>query len=411
MLDWLKKSLWLFGGSQTGAVERRQIGNGGNGYRINTAGLDLPAVTEEDSLTISSVYACVNLIARNLATLPLSVYKIADTASVKNTSHPLHWLLHDSPNASMSSFDWRCATFANELLWGNAFTWIAFDVTGKPMALYPLRSDRMTVEVSGGEVSYVYRTANNRTVRYTSAEIIHHKHFTLDGVVGISPIEQARRTLQFSQQIERFGTSLFANGARPSGVLTHPGQLSPEAAQRLRENFEKTYSGPDKAGKLIVLEDGLSYSQTSINPVDAEFLASRKFSVSEIARIFGVPEVLIGQIDRPTYGSIADLKNHFLTFTLLPIIKSFEQALNNKLFPAGSQHYAQMNFDGFLRADQKTRYEAYQIGRNIGVYSVNEIRALEEMGPVDGGDTRMEPLNHVPLGTQAAQAPAQIPAA
>lgn len=396
MIDWLKKSLWLFGGRAAQNKQSAQIGNGG--IRYVTAN-DLPAVDEAGSLAISAVYACVNLIARNLATLPLSVYKASGEASVKNSTHPLHWLLHDQPNPAMTSFDWRCATFANDLLWGNAFTWIQRDVTGKPMALYPLRSDRMTVEVGGADVQYVYRTGS-RQVSYDASEIIHHKHFTLDGVMGISPIEQARRTLQMSQAVEQFGTALFQNGARPSGVLSHPGQLSAEAAQKLRENFDRVYSGPDKAGKLIVLEEGLAYSQISINPVDAQFLESRKFSISEVCRIFGVPEALVGQIDRPTYGSLADMKDHFLTFTLLPIIKSFEQSLNAKVFGAGSQHYAKLNFDGFLRADQKTRFEAYKLGREMGVYSVNDIRRLEEMSDVDGGDTRIEPLNHAPLGSR-----------
>lgn len=401
MLNWFKKSLWLFGGSNAGGNRQSSsVGNGG--IRYITSGNDLPAVDETGSLAISAVYACVNLIARNLATLPLSVYKAAGEASLKNPTHPLHWLLHDQPNPAMTSFDWRCATFANELLWGNAFTWIQRDVTGKPMALYPLRSDRMTVEVDGSEVSYVYRSGS-RQVRYDASEIIHHKHFTLDGVMGISPIEQARRTLQMSQAVEQFGTALFQNGARPSGVLSHPGQLSAEAAQKLRENFDRVYSGPDKAGKLIVLEEGLAYSQISINPVDAQFLESRKFSISEVCRIFGVPEALVGQIDRPTYGSLADMKDHFLTFTLLPIIKSFEQSLNAKVFGAGSQHYAKLNFDGFLRADQKTRFEAYKLGREMGVYSVNDIRRLEEMSDVDGGDTRIEPLNMGPLGSRQDQ--------
>ncbi len=397
MLNWLTKStLWLFGGSNRGNV---QTANVGNGYRMFTGGNELPIVDEASSLAISAVFACVNLIARNLATLPFSVYKESGGASIKNSTHPLHFLIHDQPNSVMTSFDWRCAVFANELLWGNAFTYIQFDVTGKPIALYPLRSDRMSVEVEGADVSYVYSTGN-RKVRYATNEIIHHRHFTLDGVMGVSPIEQARRTLQMSQAVERFGTALFANGARPSGVLTHPGQLTVEAANRLRENFDRNYSGSDKAGKLIVLEEGLQYSQISINPVDAEFLASRKFQVSEICRIFGVPEALVGQIDRPTYGSLADMKDHFMTFTLLPIIKSFEQSVNSKLFGTGSQHYAQMNFDGFLRSDMKTRYEAYQIGRTAGILSPNECREWENLPPIEGGDTYIEPLNHGPLGSR-----------
>lgn len=396
MFDWLKKSgLWLWGGSSTGTVERTTVGNGG--IRYSTGGNDLPSVDEAGSLAIGAVFACVNLISRNLATLPFSVYKAVGEASVKHPQHFLHSLVHDQPNPAMTSFDWRCAVFANELLWGNAFTWIQSDVTGKPMALYPLRSDRMTVEVNGANVAYIYQTGS-RKIRYEAHEICHHKHFSLDGVMGISPIEQSGRTLQLSQAVEKFGSATFANSARPSGLLTHPGALSAEAAQRMRENFDKAYSGPDRAGKLIVLEEGLSYTPVSFSPVDAEYISATKLSVSGIARIFGVPEVLIGQLDRPTYGSIADLKNHFLTFTLLPLIKSFEMSLNAKLFDPGAEYYARMNFDGFLRADQKTRFESYQIGRNIGVYSVNDIRALEQMSPVDNGDTRIEPLNMTPLG-------------
>jgi len=398
VFNWLKKSLRLFGGSS--AKQSVNIGNGG--IRYISSPNDLPRVDEEGSLAIGSVYACVSLISRSLASLPLSVYKAASEASVKNPTHPLHWLLHDQPNPAMTSYEWRFATTANQLLWGNAFTWIQRDVTGKPMALYPLRSDRMTVEVEGSEISYVYRTGS-RVVRYDSSEIAHFKGFSLDGVIGLSPISLASRTMQMSNAVEQFGTALFANGARPSGMLSHPGQLSAEAATKLREQFEKTYSGPDKAGKLIVLEEGLVYSQISINPVDAEWLSSRKFQVSEICRIFGIPEVLIGQMEKAMFGSIADLKSFFLTFTLLPIIKSFEQSLNAKLFGAGSQHFAKLNFDGFLRADQKTRFESYRIAREIGVFSVNDIRRLEELSDVEGGDDRLEPLNFAPLGSRKAE--------
>ena len=357
---------------------------------IRGTDLDISAsvtVNEETALTTTAVYACVKVIAESIASLPLHLIKEQDSVRIRARDHPLYRVLHDLANDETTSLNFRETMLASLLLWGNAYARIERKA-GHVTALWFLSPQRMDVERDNksGRIVYRYTSDEGQTIEYSSKEIFHVIGFSLDGVKGISPIRQARQTIGLTMATEEYGAKFFTNGARPGGVLETDGVV--KDPERLRAAWNAQFQGSRNGHRVAVLEEGVKYHTIGIPPDEAQFLETRKFQLSEICRIFRVPPHMIADLDRATFSNIEHQAIEFVQHTLRPWIVRFEQAIYKCLLSQEERHlyYARFNVDGLLRGDYTSRMQGYAIGRQNGWLSANDIRGLEDMNPIDGGD-------------------------
>jgi HK97 family phage portal protein len=347
------------------------------------------SVTENTALNTTAVYACVKVIAESIASLPFHL--IRETGGVRNRArdHPLYGVLHDLANEETTSLNFREAMLASLLLWGNAYARIERDNNGHVSALWFLKPRNVEVERSKVTGKIVYRYTDEDTGQLTelsAREVFHVLGFSLDGLKGISPIRQARQTIGLTMATEEYGAKFFSNGARPGGVLETAGVV--KDPERLRAAWNAQFQGSRNGHRVAVLEEGVKYHTIGIPPDEAQFLETRKFQLSEICRIFRVPPHMIADLERATFSNIEHQAIEFVQHTLRPWIVRFEQAVYKSLLNEYERqtYYARFNVDGLLRGDYASRMQGYAIGRQNGWLSANDIRGLEDMNPIDGGD-------------------------
>lgn len=356
-------------------------------------------VTEEKALGIDAVFACVNLYARTLASMPLLLYEKTPDGKRRAVNHPLYRLLHNEPNPNMTSHNFRKIMEASLKLWGNAYAWIEFDNSWRVKYLWPLLPSNVFPQRSlqTGELFYDAVLYNGESRRFRAYEMVHIPGLGFDGISGRSPVRQFAETMGFNLDIKSYGRKFFKNGARPSGVLQHPGSLSEEAQKRLENKFDKRYSGIENTGKTILLEEGMTYHQIGVPPEEAQFIESRKYSVEEIARIYGVPPHMIGDLEHATFSNIESQDINFAKHSIVPECVNWEQELMRKLLNDDEQarYEIEFNMEGLVRGDMESRYRAYAIGRQWGFLTADDIRAKENMSNVDGGGITYVPLNMI----------------
>ena len=349
-------------------------------------------VDQESALGISTVYACVKVISETIASLPLNLMKeLTNGDSEKAKQHPLYSILKDVPNSEMTSFTFREMLMTNLLLWGNAYALIKRNKNGQIVELYPLKSKNMVVERDSITNAIKYTYTNNRglTKTYSPKQIFHIPAFSFDGIVGVSPITYAREAMGLALATEEFGARFFGNGARPGGVLEHPGVL--KDPEKLRDSWNKVYQGTANSHKIAVLEEGMKYHEIGMSPEDSQFLQTRTFQIAEICRIFRVPPHMVGDLSRSTFSNIEHQSIDFVVHTIRPWLVRWEQAISRSLLNEEERtiYYANFKVEGLMRGDFATRMNGYAIARQNGWMSANEIRALENMNkiPADqGGD-------------------------
>lgn len=358
------------------------IGNSNSGVQVD----------ELRALQTSAVYACVKILAETVASLPLHLFKKGKGGkSEMAEQHPLFSCLYEMPNDEMTSFEFREMMMTSLLLWGNAYA-RKIRKNGHVTELWYLKPQLMTVErdTQTGKIKYTYSDdITNQTYEYKPEQIFHIKGLSLDGVTGLSPISQAREAVGLSLATEEYGAKFFGNGARPGGVLEHPGIL--KDPEKLRESWNKVYQGTRNSHKVAVLEEGMKYHTIGIAPEDAQFLETRKYQVNEICRIFRVPPHLVGDLERATFSNIEHQSIEFVQHTIRPWLVRWEQAISRSLLDEKERllYFSRFNVDGLMRGDYKSRMEGYAIGRQNGWLSANDIRHLEDLPPIpkeQGGD-------------------------
>jgi len=346
-------------------------------------------VTEQNALQLTTVYACVRILAETIASLPLHTYKITPEGREKATGHPLYHILHSEPNPDMTSFVFRETLMGHLLVWGNAFAQIIRDGAARVTALYLLPPDKMEVtRDKKGELTYTLDPHGNPTV-FRREDILHIPGLGFDGLIGYSPIAMARNALGMAMATEEYGASFFGNGATPGGVLEHPGVI--KDPQKLKEAWNAAHRGSAKAHSLVVLEEGLKYHPITIPPEQAQFLQTRKFHIEEICRIFRVPPHLVADLERATFSNIEHQSISFVVHTIRPWLVRIEQAMNKALLLPSEKanYYTGFVVDGLLRGAYESRMKGYSIGIQNGIMSPNECRSLENWNAVPNGDVLM----------------------
>ncbi len=362
-------------------------------------------VNERTAMATSAVYACVRVLSETIASLPLHVYRRTGQGKEKAMDHNLYYLLHDEPNPEMTSFVFRETLMGHLLLWGNAYAQIIRDGRGRVIGLYPLLPDRMDVgRTEQGELYYRYQK-EGREYLLRREEVLHIPGLSFDGLVGYSPIAMAKNAIGMALATEEYGSKLFANDARPSVVLEHPGILKDPA--KIRDSWNQIYRGSENAHKVAVLEEGMSVKTLSMPPEQAQFLETRKFQIEEICRIFRVPPHLVANLERATFSNIESQSISFIDNTIVPWVARFEQAMQKALFFGGEkqQYLVKFNLNGRLRGDAQSRAAFYQTMRQNGIMSANDIRELESMNLIPdelGGNKYLVNGNFVDMADAGA---------
>ena len=364
-------------------------------------------VNAQTAIQLSAVYACVRVISETVASLPLGVYEATDDGSQKATDHSLYFLLHDEPNSEMTSFVLREVMLAHLLLYGNSYCQILRSGRNQITGLYPLLPDHMEVDRDkNGTLTYTYSTSTGQRVIMAPEEVLHIPGLGFDGVMGYSPIALERNAIGLGIASEEYGSKFFSNGARPSGILTHPNTVKNPAA--LRESWNSIYGGSGNANRVAILEEGMRFEPIAIPNNEAQFLETRKFQVDEICRIFRVPPHLVGDLEHATFSNIEHQSIDFAVHTIRPWLVRIEQSMNRALFSdeEKGRFYVQFNIDGLMRGDYKSRMEGYAIARQNGWMSANDIRALENQNPIpseEGGDAYLVNGNMISILTAMRQ--------
>jgi HK97 family phage portal protein len=365
-------------------------------------------VSDEGAFRQVTYLACVQLIAESVGMLPLILYRRLERGKERATNHPLYDLLHSLPNPELTAMELFENVAAYVACWGNAYSEIEYDNAGRRIGIWPLRPDRMSVDVTeDNERLYVYTFRNGAQVAIPRRRIWHVRGWGTDPVVGKSRVALARDTIGLAMATEEFGARFFGNNSQPGGILTTDQKLDKDKAKALKARWEEAHNGLDKAWRVAVMEEGLKWQSIGVPNQDAQFLETRKFQEIDICQLFRVPPHMIGITDKSTsWGTgIEEMGIGFVSFTLMPYLVRIAQSVGRDLLTPQERRelFAEHLTAALERGDLKTRYDAYNVGRNGGWLSVNDIREAENMNAVEQGDGYLQPLNMAPLGTDASE--------
>lgn len=398
----------------------RRIGLGDAGFWNKFYGTSSSAgqvVSQQTALQLSTVWSCVRLIAETLATLPLALYEDQNGAPVVASSHPVHFVISQQPNADQTPVEFWENVVASLLLQGNGFcdpTWSGRNLTSLEFLLPQSMSPPK--RLANGQIEYRYTDAQGKPHVYLDDEMMHIRGFGTDPLCGLSPLSHGRNVLGAAMAADESAAKMFANGMKLGGVLSTEQILKKEQREDIREDMAKQFAGAVNAGKTMVLEAGMKYQQVSMTPEDAQMLQTRAFNVEEICRWFRVPPWMVGHTQNSTsWGTGMEQQMiGFLTFTLLPWIKRIEMCANRRLLRPDERRrfYVKFNPEGLLRADSAARAAFYSSMTQNGIYTRDDCRRKENLPPMGGNagvltvQSNMLPIDQLgqdPAGAQQAR--------
>lgn len=360
-------------------------------------------VNEASSLAVSSVWACANLISGTISSLPFEVYRgRTDGFRDLDRRHPLYRVLHDSPNYDQSAVDFWDYMSLSVDLFGNAYADIKRNSDRQIIALRPIKPDLVSVKrLESGPLEYRWSQDGRQFIR-SDRDVLHVRGPGGDPLGGMSVLTFGRQAFGSAMAADRAAASMFKNGMRPSGVVKIGEWLSPENRKIAQETLARQYQGAINSGKPFLAEGGMEFQQISISPEDAQMLETRGFSVEEICRFFGVPPVMIGHTSKTTSWptGVEQQVLMFQKFTLRRRLKRIEQAVSMQLLTPEDRAAGvsvSFNLEGLLRGDSAARATFYQTMTQIGGMTINEVRRLENLPPVEGGDEVRTQMQNVPI--------------
>ncbi len=341
------------------------------------------AVTPESAQSVAACYAAVGAISEAIGSLPLHLYRRDGDERTRATDHPLYAVLHHTPNPEQSGVEFVEWMTASMLLRGNSYARIVRGHDGQVRQLIPLVTERITAMRKGEAIGgYEYTDRDGKIERLLPEEVFALRHRAgSDPLIGVSPIAASRSAFELALAEAEHGVSTFRNGAKLSGVLQASHLLTAEQAGKLRETWNAKHAGTDAAGNVAVLGQGLEFKPISMSLEDSEWVAARRFSVEEVARIFKIPPVLIGDLSHANYSNSVEMARWFIVHTLRRHLKAWEGAIGRQLLTDVGRRtlYAEFNVEGMLRGDSKTRAEFYQHAIRDQWMTVDEIRKLENL--------------------------------
>ena len=367
------------------------------------SGLD---VDRASALSIAAVWACVRVVSEALASLPCILYRRTDGGKERAEDHWLYRLLHERPNDEQSPFNFKEQLQGHVVLQGNAYAQKERTEGNTVKNLWPLDPDKMKVSRNKGGKIYTY-TRNGVDTVLNANQVLHIPGLGHDGLQGYSVLAMCKQVFGSALAANRYGAEMLKNDSTPNGFISLAGKLRDEKAlKRMQASWEEAHKAWGNKRKMAILEEGATFQSLSIPPDDAQFLETKKFTVNEIARIFRVPPHLIGDLEKATFSNIEHQAIEFVVHTMRPWLVRWEQAISQQLLSAvdRKKYFVEFKVDALLRGDATARWTAYRTAREIGALSANEIRAMENMNPIEGGDMYFVPMNWVPadLAEEAA---------
>lgn len=347
-------------------------------------------VDERRALTYSAVTACVQILSRIVAQLPLGVHKRKSDGSAElDRSHTVDFLLSKESNDLMTSYMARETGQQHVVLWGNSCAEIQRDSIGSPEALLPLLPDRTFPKFDRNNRLRYKATRFDGVERDLPYEdVLHVPGLSYDGLWGYSVIGNARNAIGLGLATETFGSKFFSQGAKSGGVLQYPGQLSETMSKNITQSWDAEEGGLDNAHKVRILEEGMKWIPTTIPPEDAQFLDTRAFQVSDVSRWFGVPEVLLNAHDKTSsWGTgVEQIFIGFLITTVDSWLKRWEQEYDRKLFSPREKKkfFTKFNVEGLLRADSKSKAEFLKSLVQGSLMTPDEGRSKLDLADYDG---------------------------
>ena len=375
----------LFTGNSSKKIDKR-------GISLNTIFPDADVFDSDKALTLTSVWNAIRLLSESVSSLPITVYRKENNGDkVEDVNNRIYNLIKFKPNNFQNKITFFEYVMYSVLTDGNSYVQIVRDNSANPVQLIPLNPDYVNIFIKDNELFY---QMDGGSV-LDSADVLHIKLITDDGIEGLSPIDQCAKAINWNLSIEEFGSTFFKNGAKPSSVLSTDRALSETAIERLKNSFNSSYAKLKSSNSTIILEEGLSFKPISISPEQAQFLASRQFGIEEIARIFNIPPHMLKDLSKSSFNNIEMQSQEYVTYTLMPYLTRIEQEINLKLFRTNElgKTFVEFNVNGLLRGDVKTRNEAYKTAIQNGYMSINEVRQKENLNSIEGGDQHFIQMN------------------
>lgn len=399
---------------------RTFLGSAWDDYtRAFLRGDDLPDIAgstyvdSDTAMKYTAVFACNRVLSETVATVPAMLYRKLDNGDRETRNDlAIYDILHNQPNEEMTPFSWKEASMTAINLGGNAVSERLVNASGDLVGLYHYEWPRVEIDrdPETNKLRYTIRQGANAPRVLSREQVFHLPGPSFNGIVGLTPLEYVGAAIRLGLSYQQFGLNFYRNAANASGAFTTPGELTEEAYQRLKVDLEKSWSGLQNTGKPMILEGGTGFVPFTIKPADAQLIENKRFQLSDVARVYRVPLHLIQDLDRATNNNIEHQSLEFVMYTMLPWFRRWEEAINMQLLTRRERQagfYVEFKLDVLLRGDAKSRSEAYAYGRQWGWLSVNDIRRLENMPPIENGDIYLQPMNYVEAGkvdsTQADQ--------
>lgn len=361
-------------------------------------------VDHQTALRFTAVWRAINLLSFGAAMASWDLVQKNGSAHEivvdDDVSYALGWQF--APD--MPAMHGLAAATAHQLATGNGYIEIVRKAySNKPRYLHVIVPDRVTPRRrrdSGGELYYECRNDDGSIVEIPPEDMIHLRGLAYDGLVGYSPLSLFKNSIGLSLAAEQYGASFYGNGAAPSGVVSTEKDIPAEKLAKMEERFNKAYTGSESAGAVVFLEDGLKWANVSLPQDAAQFIETRKFGVSDVSRMYGVPAHMLGELDRATFNSTEQLFYEFVMLGLSPITSTHQQEFSIKLIGEDGirgGRCIRANMERLLTADMRTRGEFIERLARTGVFDINEIREFIGRNPVEHGDLRLVPMNMVPV--------------
>jgi len=369
-------------------------------------------INENTALNYSAVWAATRIIAETVASLPLITYRRLPGGRGKERApdHNLYRVLHDAPNTEMDAFTFREMMTAFLVNWGNAYAEITRTPDGTIRELWPLHARQVRpIRTTAGAVAYEVSDDTGQIITIGSQNMLHLVGtLSENGITGKGVIRQARESIGMGVATEKYGAAFFGNGARPGGVLQHPGNPTKEAADAMRKGWESMHGGgAENAHRTALLREGTTYQAIGVPPEEAQFLESRQHNVTEIARWYRLPPHILADLSRATFTNIESENLNLVTHSIRPWLVRYEAAIRRQLLVDDDEHFAEFLIDGLLRGDTGARTTALTAQFLNGALTLNEWREIENRNALDGddGDKHFVPLNLTPIEKITADEP------
>ena len=350
-------------------------------------------VSAESALTFSAVWAAMRLLSESISTLPVGVFKKENNGDNTEINTDLAFLIKYQPNSYQNKITFYEKIIMDMLSDGNSYVKIVRNGAGRVIELLPINYSDVEIYTLENKLYYSDEKTGET---HDSENILHFKMITgPDGIKGLSPIEQCKNAIGWGMDVQAYSSTFFKNGGKLSGILESDRALSEQAIDRLRNSFNSNYGTLSGSNQTAVLEEGLKYKSISVTPDQAQFLASRQFSVEEVARIFGIPPHLLRDLSKSSFNNIEMQSQEFVSYSLMPYITKIELEMSLKLFRKNviGREYIKFNVNGLLRGNVKDRADYYKTAITNGWMSVNEVRQKEDLNRIEDGDNNYLQMN------------------